>query len=298
MRGHERPLSYHARLLADVHRLDAFERALRARVRPGDVVLDLGCGTGILAMLAARRGARVHAVESMPVVRLARELVAANGVSHCVTVYHADLTTLPPVDLVDLVVGDFLGGFLVDDGMLPAVQAAGRWLKPGGGFCPSRVQLHLAPVGGFALAGVDVFRDPFYGLDLRAALPHALGECARANLPAASVLASPALYYDYLPPAAPEPFDRELRFVVERAGVLRGLAGWFTAELAAGVTLSTAPGIETHWGQRLFPLDDLAVEPGDEVVTRLHLDAPADLWRWEGTVRRGEALLRRFVHHG
>ena len=76
-------------MLADLHRMDAYERALRKLVRPGDVVLDLGCGTGILAMLAARRGARVHAVESMPVVHLAQQLVAHNRLD--VHVHHADI---------------------------------------------------------------------------------------------------------------------------------------------------------------------------------------------------------------
>src|SRR5438552_5763121 len=100
--------------------MEAFERAIRRLVQPGDVVLDLGCGTGILAMLAARRGARVHAVESTRVAALALELAAQNGLADRITVHRADAVTLPPVEPVDLVVSDFLGGFLVDDNMLPA----------------------------------------------------------------------------------------------------------------------------------------------------------------------------------
>jgi SAM-dependent methyltransferase len=277
--GHHVPLTYHARLLGDVIRMEAFERAIRRLVRPGDVVLDLGCGTGILAMLAARRGARVHAVESTRVATLAVELAAKNGLA--VTVHHADAVTLAPVEPVDLVIGDFLGCFLVDDGMLPAVEAAGRWLKPGGRFCPSRVELFLAPVGDFALPLVDVFDDSFYGLDLRAATPRALSVCQLGHLSTAQLLAPPQRYATYVPPTAP-PFDAELRFSVERAGRVRALAGWFEATLADDVVLSTAPGLETHWGQHLFPLPPRDVAAGDEL--RAHVWLTPDAWHWHGTI--------------
>src|SRR5262245_56005551 len=117
MAGQLAPLSYHARMLADLHRMDAYERAIRRLVRPGDVVLDVGCGTGILAMLAARRGARVHAVEAQPVAHVAQKLVTHNRLD--VHVYHADICEMEPVEPVDLVVSDYLGVFLVDDQMLP-----------------------------------------------------------------------------------------------------------------------------------------------------------------------------------
>lgn len=277
--------------------MDAFERAIRARVRPGDVVLDLGCGTGILAMLAARCGARVHAVETMAVAELARTLVRANALDDRVTVHHADMRTLAPIEPVDLVVSDYLGAFLVDDLMLPAVAAAARWLKPGGGFCPSRVELFLAPAD-VAVRELEVWNAPFYGVDLAAAHPAALGQAHRVDVPPRVLLAPPAAYHAHTPPAPLGRCDRALRFAVARAGVLRGILGWFEATLAPGVVLSTAPGIETHWGQYLFPIAAVEVAPGDVLDVRLTLDEPGgDLaWRWRGTVERGGAAIARFDH--
>src|SRR5262245_9474085 len=106
--GHQAPLSYHARLLMDVHRMDAYERAIRRLVRRGDVVPDLGAGTGILSLLAARRGAaRVHALESMDIAEIAQNLISENGFSNIITVHRADAREHPPVEPVDLVVSDF-----------------------------------------------------------------------------------------------------------------------------------------------------------------------------------------------
>ncbi len=277
--GHHMPLSYHARLLGDVHRMDAYERAIRRLVRPGEVVLDLGCGTGILAFLAARRGARVHAVESVDVAALASKLAAHNRLP--VTVHHADITKMEPVEPVDLVVSDFLGCFLVDDGMLPAVQAAGRWLKPGGRFCPSQVRLFVAPAGDFVLPAVDIWREPFYGVDLSPAEAESLRVCALGNLAPSSLLADAQPYHQFTPPGPPAAFDSSLEFTFRRSGRLRALAGWFEAQLAADVLLTTAPGHETHWGQHLFPLPPRDVTAGQSLHIRLWLD---DRWHWAGAV--------------
>ncbi len=286
--GHRATLNYHARMLGDVHRVGAYERAIRRLVRQDDVVLDLGCGTGILAMLAARRGARVHAVESMAVAEIAEELVAANGLADRITVHRADARTLEPVEPVDLVVSDFLGCFLIDDRMLPAVVAAGRWLKPGGRFCPSRVELMVAPVGDLAVAEIDVFADDFYGLDLRAAERYAVAHCHRVNVAPSTLLAPAHRYHVYTPPEPAPILDGNASFSLASAGRLRGVAGWFVAELAPDVRLSTEPGIETHWGQYLFPIPTIDVLPGDVLALRLVLgdDRGDATWRWSGSLMR------------
>jgi len=269
-------------MLADPQRMDAYERAIRALVRPGDVVLDLGAGTGILAMLAARAGAaRVHAVESMPVARLAVELVRQNGLAGQISVHEADALTLPPFEPVDLVVSDCLGCFYLDDGMLPAVAAAGAWLKPGGRFCPARISLWVAPVGGFGFAAIDDWGDRYYGLDFGPARGQALATDYRCDLRPEHLLAVPALFAESLPPNGEAPSGLELSFTLT-AGRLRGFCGWFEAELAPGVTLTNAPGTETHWGQHYFPLPEIDVAAGERVALRLDVREPE--WRYEADI--------------
>lgn len=292
-KGHAAPLEYHRGLIDDPHRVAAYDRAIRRLVCPGDVVLDLGAGTGLLSLLCARRGARVHALESMPVAGLAEALLRRNGLADRVTVHRGDAALVEPVEAVDLVVSEFMGRFLVDDEMLPAVAAARRWLKPGGRFCPSLVRMLCAPVGDFALGSVDRFAVPLLGLDLGAGLPYALNTCYHAQLGANALLAPAALYHDYHPLGPDRDFDHQLTFTLDRGGRMQGVAGWFEALLAPGVTLCTEPGIETHWGQYLFPVGPIDVQAGDVLRLRLATEAFVEdpAWQWEGELlRRGETI--------
>lgn len=287
--GHEAALSYHQRMLADPHRLDAYERAIRALVRPGDVVLDLGAGTGILSLLAARRGARVHAVESMPVAELAREVVRQNGFADRIVMHCADIRTLQVVEPVDLVVSDFMGRFVFDDCMLEALAAARRWLKPDAGLCPERVTLHLAPAAIGHFAAVDDLETPVCGFDFSAVREQLLMDVYGVALEDGALLCEPQDYYVLRTMNEIDAvFERTLVFEAKKSGRLRGVAGWFEAQLAPGITLSSAPGIETHWYQLLFPVPALQVRRGDVLRFCLSLDARAGkcAWRWRGALER------------
>ena len=128
-------------MICDRVRTDGFRRAIESVVRPGDVVLDVGAGTGILSLFAARAGAaRVYAVERTTVAVMAQELAAANGAADTVRVIHGDIMDIELPERVDVIVSEWLGGFGIDEGMLaPVVAARDRWLKPGGVMIPSSV---------------------------------------------------------------------------------------------------------------------------------------------------------------
>ena len=69
--SHAQVLDYHLSMLLDTERLDAFRRAIDATVSPGDVVVDVGCGTGILSFMACEAGARrVYAIEGAPILEV------------------------------------------------------------------------------------------------------------------------------------------------------------------------------------------------------------------------------------
>jgi hypothetical protein len=218
----------------------------------------------------------------MPVVHLARQLVLANGLSDRVEVIEADLRSLAVREPVDLIVSDCLGRFLFDDQMLDAMAASFRWLKPGAMVAPRSVELLVAPVSAGHLPLVDAFTRPVLGLDLSLLGGALRRESWGGAFTAAAVLSEPQVVARWdLPGLAP---------TVDFAGVFRlapgrlvGCAGWFRATLADGVVLETAPGIETHWHQVLWPTTAREVEGGAmlEVELRLvSLDGAAGEPRW------------------
>jgi len=294
VRGHHVQASYHAGLLSDPARLQAYDRALAALVEPGDVVLDVGTGTGILAMLAARHGAaRVHAVESGAIVDVARALVQANHLSDRITVHHADLVELDPVEPVDLVIGDWLGRFVVDDEMLDAVAAARAWARDGARFCPESVDLHLGLMAG-AVPSLTRWAIPLRGLDLSPALPLARSQPVPVQVPGQALVGTGTRAHTLLPGDAVLP-PVEARLLNTQNTAMFAVLGWFRAHLAPGVVLDTGPGHPTHWGQIAWPVPPTPLQPGD--VVHATVQAEGSEWRWSVRVsRRGQVVLDHQAH--
>ena len=175
-------------MICDRVRTEAFRRAIDAVVRPGDIVLDVGAGSGILSLFAARAGAaRVYAIERTTVAVLAQELAATNGVADIVHVIHGDVTDVELPERVDVIVSEWLGGFGIDEGMLvPVIVARDRWLKPGGVMIPRSVTAWTALVHDRYLAEmVEFLRDHPY--DLMSRRPGREDRSTRSSTPAPSV---------------------------------------------------------------------------------------------------------------
>jgi ubiquinone/menaquinone biosynthesis C-methylase UbiE len=113
--------------------LEAVLAAVGAEVRPGDVVLDIGCGVGRLTRVLAEQAAHVHAIDvSAEMLDQAREL---NAHLTNVTWHHGDGTTLHPIedDSVDAIVSHVVFQHIPDPEItLGYVREMGRVLKPGG----------------------------------------------------------------------------------------------------------------------------------------------------------------------
>jgi len=255
----------HRLMLRDDVRNRAYRDAIYATVKPGDVVLDVGAGTGILSLLAAQAGAsRVFAVERANIARLATEIIARNNVADRIMVLQGDIVHMRLPQKVDIIVSEWLGTFGVDENLLaPVLVARDRWLKPGGKMLPQMVTAWMAPVWNSELEfDLNLRRGRVYGLDLQLVAEPTVQEVtwARRAVTDADFIAMPQSMwvtdvYRYETEQARLPFRASLTFTPVRAGKINALTAWFTAEFGAGISLTNAPGAPaTHWGQYLFPL--------------------------------------------
>ena len=148
-------LPMHAAMLGDAVRHNAFACAIAQSVRPGDVVLDVGAGTGVLAMMAAQAGAaRVYAVEASPIAQIAE--ANAKGFGRRITVINERIEDVILPERVDVIVSEWLGAFGIDENLLPmALIARDRWLKPSGKMLPQHVTALAMPIKAQALAGTQ-----------------------------------------------------------------------------------------------------------------------------------------------
>ncbi|WP_447972601.1 50S ribosomal protein L11 methyltransferase [Nitrospira sp. Kam-Ns4a] len=276
---------------SDDARLIAFRRAINEVVKPDDVVLDLGAGTGILGLLACQAGAgRVYAVEEGGMIQLVREICRANGFQDRLVPVKGLSTRVDLPEPVDVVVADQIGRFGFEAGVFEYfADARERFLKPGGQTIPRRIDLQVVPVECPHLwEQVEFWNHPVAGFDFSAARPLAANTGYPVKYRPEHLLGKPAVIASLDPAtAAPAILGLEVSIPVARRGLLNGIGGWFAAQLSEHVTLSNSPLADTPIDRHgvFFPLDrPVELMEGDRVRVRMDIRPADTLVTWNVTV--------------
>lgn len=140
--------SIHIKMLNDRARTASYLDAIAEVVKPGDVVVDLGTGTGVLSVAAARAGARhVYAIEASSIGWSARSVFEANGLTDRITLVPGWSTQVTLPERGDLLVSEIIGNEPLEERVLEATgDAIKRHLKPDARFIPEAVRIYGLPV--------------------------------------------------------------------------------------------------------------------------------------------------------
>ncbi len=282
-------LAGYGSMLADPVRVEAYTQALRKAVRPGSVVLEIGTGPGVFAVLACQLGAgRVYAVEPDPIIQVAREIAAANDCADRIE-FIEDLSTRITLPIqADVIVSDLRGILPFFQHHLPSIaDARRRFLAPGGTLIPKRdavwVAVAEAPEDYGRIA--DCWSKNILGENLEPARCLAVNDIHKARFTPRQLLTPPLLWttLDYATVESPNARG-PLSFSVQRPGIGHGIVAWFETCLADGIRFSNAPGMpEAIYGSMFLPWTEPV--PLSEGQT-LRVDLEATLldndyfWRW------------------
>jgi len=303
-----RDVAMHKVMLQDVVRTDAYEKAIREVVRPKHSVLDFGCGTGVLAMFAARAGARkVMAVDRSPFIKTAKEIAQTNSFDN-IDFYHDDHQSLQLDETIDVIVSEWMGHCLFYEAMLePLLAIRDRYLARDGVMIPAEVSLHAGLVcDEDLLDDLSFLRDQPYGIDFSPISRAPFQQTDLVTLDPESILNNTAhlgsLNMRTIGKAeTPRVFTGTIR--PEKKAEVFALCGWFSCELSRGVAFGTGPNdMPTHWDQILFPLPEpLVVDPSRELTITLspltEQTGKEQCWSWsitdgEKTISVNEQQLR------
>lgn len=295
-----RALDEHREYLTDPFRIAAFRRAIHATVRPGDVVLDLACGTGILGLMACEAGAaRVYAIDDSEIIEIARAVARANGYADRIVHIHEHSSHVTLPERAGVLVFDQIGRLGFDAGALEfAADARARLLEPGARIVPLHVTLEAALVSSPVMRSrVDFWGTRPADIDCAPALPTAYNTGYPMDASLATCLSDTAEVMTFNPATwAGESFSGTIAMTAREDARADGLAGWFRAELSPGVWMTNAPFAADRINRRpaFLPFERPLDLRARERVTASIRVLPADsILSWEITC---EATGERFVH--
>lgn len=282
-------LGPHKMMISDIMRITSYRKAIFEIVKKGNVVVDIGTGTGILALFACQAGAsKVYAIETSDIIEVAKQ-ARVNGLEKRITFIKSfsEMAELP--EKVDVIISEIIGTFAIEENILQVIpDARKRFLKENGTIIPSSIKMTIVPVESSSLyKEVEFWSKDTYGVDFSSIHKMAVNNRYIKSLDQGYFLSKPLPINNidfYTVESKDLYINNTISFTIKRAGILHGLGGWFEAKLSKNITLSTSPpNPTTSWKNVFFPIEKpVDVESGDSVVVRMAV-SPIGIdfvWNW------------------
>jgi len=264
-------------MIKDRIRTGAYKSAIEGNpdVFKGKVVLDIGCGTGILSIFASRAGAKhVYGIEFADIADYAKEIVKMNKLSDKVTIIKSKVEeAVLPVEKVDIIISEWMGYFLLYESMLDTVlYARDKWLNKDGIILPDKATMTIAAIedGNYKKSKLT-FWDDVYGIDMSCIKPCVMSEPLIDVCNKGAINSSQCKIFEidlYTVKKDDLDFSSAYELTFFRNDTCHGLMAWFDIyfdKLPNKVEFTTSPyARSTHWKQVVFYSDfDLFVEKGE-----------------------------------
>ena len=269
----------HEEMLKDKIRTGSYEKAImnNKEIFKDKIVLDIGSGTGILAIFACFAGAKhVYAIEFADIADYAKEIIKLNNLQNQITIFKKKVEEVElPCDKVDIIISEWMGYFLLYESMLDTVlYARNKWLKENGILMPDRAKLYLCGLEdkNYKYTKINSWENVFdfdFSFLKGAAISEPLIDVCNKN----NVISTIKKIFDIdLYTVKKEDLDFSSGYEIEfiRNDTFNCLVCWFDvvfSKVPNKVTLKTGPYDKpTHWKQTIFYIeDDIEVKKGEKL---------------------------------
>ena len=232
------------------------------------VVLDVGCGTGILSMFAAKAGAKhVYAVDCSSIINQASQIVERNGFKDQITLIQGKIEEIElPVSKVDIIISEWMGYFLLYESMLDTVIfARDKWLIDNGIIFPDKAVMYICAMEDAQVKQERIdFWDNVYGFDMSPIKDIAYLEPVVDIVDSKSIVSTSTaiLNIDILNCTKEElSFQANFQLQAQRNDYVHGFVAYFECaftQIHKPIGFSTSPYSKyTHWKQTIFYLKDV-----------------------------------------
>ncbi len=277
---------FHHSMLADEVRTSSFLRAILATVKRGDVVVDIGSGTGVLSLFAAMAGAsRVYSIEREPIIEIAREVASRNGFLESIVFIEGSSPDVEIPERADVLITETIGNVGFDEGISTWIaDAKERFLKPNAEIVPQQVDAVASLVSvPRDYATIERWSQPLLTLDFVPLSRIVLNNVLWTDLSPAAITTPPAVVFGTDFSKAPESLSGGVHVEALKDAVVHGIGVWFRSSLTAAISITNAPpNAVPSWEQGFLPLEEpVEVHAGERVWFEVSSSGTGAEWTWQ-----------------
>lgn len=273
----------HEEMLKDTVRTRTYQKAItqNKHLFRGKTVLDIGCGTGILSLFAAKTGAKhVYGIDMADIAYKAQQIVKDNGFEGKITIIKGKVEEIElPVEKVDIIVSEWMGYFLLYESMLDSVLfARDKWLAKDGLLFPDKATMYMCGIEDADYKSQKIeFWNNVYGFNMSCIREDVMKEPLVDICNPNQVITETTPFFTidlYTVQLKDLDFETAFKVSFSQQNYLHALVAFFDVEFTKCHTrtgFSTGPHSKyTHWKQTVFYLDEeLAVEPNTTITCNI-----------------------------